>query len=79
MALYPIRTADTIVKVRIKNCEPVARLQVSRKEKAPQHQKILSWVDGGKMVWCGCRAEDKMEQGLYVSEVIRFAIKSSMD
>ena len=45
MALYPIRTADTIVKVRIKNCEPVARLQVSQKEKGPAAPK--DFVVGG--------------------------------
>ena len=46
MALYPIRTADEAVKVRMKNCEPVARLQVSRKEKsstAPKDFVVGEW------------------------------------
>lgn len=36
-------------------------------------------MNGGKMVRRGCGAEDKMEQGLYVSEVIGFVIQGSMD
>ena len=46
MALYPVRTADAVVKVHIKNCEPVARLQVSRKEKgsaAPKDFVVGGW------------------------------------
>lgn len=35
-------------------------------------------MNGGKKVWCRCRAEDKIEQRLYVSEVIGFAIKGNM-
>ena len=27
------------------------------KKKAPRHQKILSWVDGGKTVWWSCGAD----------------------
>ena len=34
-------------KVRIKACKRKAL----EKKKAPRHQKILSWVDGGKTVW----------------------------
>ena len=46
MALYPVRTADAVVKVRMKNCEPVVRLQVSRKEKgstAPRDFVVGEW------------------------------------
>ena len=46
MALYPVRTADAVVKVRIKNCEPFVRLQVSRKEKgsaAPKDFVVGGW------------------------------------
>ena len=45
MALYPVRTADAVVKVRIKNCEPVVQLQVSRKEKGSTAPK--DFVVGG--------------------------------
>ena len=44
--LYPVRTADAVVKVRMKNCKPVARLQVSRKEKgsaAPKDFVVGGW------------------------------------
>ena len=46
MALYPVRTADAVVKVRMKNCKPVARLQVSQKEKgsaAPKDFVVGGW------------------------------------
>ena len=36
-------------------------------------------MNGGKMVRCGCGAEDKIKYRLYVSEVIGFVIQSSMD
>ena len=36
-------------------------------------------MNGGKMVRCGCGAEDKIEYRLYVSEVIGFVIQGSMD
>ena len=44
MALYPVRTADAVVKVGMKNCEPVARLQIYQKIKNPPRrgQRILS-------------------------------------
>ena len=45
MALYPVRTADEVIKVRMKNCKPVARLQVSQKEKGPAAPK--DFVVGG--------------------------------
>ena len=45
MALYPVRTADAVVKVRMKNCKPVARLQISRKEKGSAAPK--DFVGGG--------------------------------
>ena len=50
MALYPVRTADAVVKVGMKNCEPVARLQVSRKEKgsaAPKDFVVGGWRQKG--------------------------------
>ena len=50
MALYPVRTADAVVKVRMKNCKPVARLQVSRKEKgsaAPKDFVVGGWRQNG--------------------------------
>ena len=53
MALYPVRTADAVVKVRMKNCEPVARLQVSQKEKgstAPKDFVVGGWRQNGS-VW----------------------------
>ena len=43
----------------IKNCRPVARLQIlsENKENRPAgDQRILSEVYGGKMVQCGCGA-----------------------
>jgi len=46
MALYPVRTADEVVNVCMKNCKPVARLQVSRKEKgstAPKDFVVGGW------------------------------------
>ena len=46
MALYPVRTANAVVKVRMKNCKPVARPQVSRKEKgstAPKDFVVGEW------------------------------------
>lgn len=36
-------------------------------------------MKGGKIVRCGCGAEDKIEYRLYVSEVIGFVIQGSMD
>ena len=45
MALYPVRTADEVIKVRMKNCKLVARLQVSQKEKGPAAPK--DFVVGG--------------------------------
>ena len=36
-------------------------------------------MNGGKMVRCGCGAAEKIKLRLYVSEVIGFAIKGSMD
>ena len=50
MALCPVRTADAVVKVRMKNCKPVARLQVSQKEKgstAPRDFVVGGWRQNG--------------------------------
>ena len=55
-----IQTAHVIFKVRnMKNCRPVARLQIlsGNKESRPAgDQRILSGASGGKMVRCGCGA-----------------------
>ena len=55
-----IQTAHAIFKMRsMKNCRPVARLQIlsENKENRPaRDQRILSGTSGGKMVRCGCGA-----------------------
>ena len=63
-----IQTAHAIFKMRsMKNCRPVARLQIlsGNKENRPaRDQRILSYMNGGKMVRCGCRA------AIYHSKVV---------
>ena len=64
MALYPVRTADAVVKVRMKNCKPVARLQVSRKEKgstAPKDFVVGGWRQNGLVkLRSGCFKRQKI-------------------
>ena len=63
-----IQTAHAIFKMRsMKNCRPVARLQIlsGNKENRPaRDQRILSGTSGGKMVRCGCGT------AVYHSEVV---------
>ena len=64
MALYPVRTADEVVKVRMKNCEPVVRLQVSQKEKgstAPKDFVVGGWRQNGLVkLRSGCFKRQKI-------------------
>ena len=59
-----IQTAHVALKVRsMKNCRPVARLQIlsENKESRPAgDQRILSGTSGGKMVRCGCGTVEKV-------------------
>ena len=64
----------------MKNCRPVARLQIlsGNKENRPaKDQRILSGISGGKMVRCGCGAAEKA-MTLYFDKVVRLVINGSI-